>query len=98
MGNLMDYEELYAELQPLEKRMKDMIGTAQKLYKNMVKDTENGDIKDLSKMLTAFEELMDAQASLAASIRTAVDGFVSRAYLRAENLHSRCCRSAGTRA
>lgn len=81
MGNLMDYEELYAELQPLEKRMKDMIGTAQKLYKNMVKDTENGDIKDLSKMLTAFEELMDAQASLAASIRTAVDGFDSRAYL-----------------
>lgn len=77
----MDYEELYAKLQPLEKKMKDMTGTAQKLYKNMVKDTESGDIKDLSKVLNAFDELLEAQAALTASLRAEVEGFNSREYL-----------------
>lgn len=77
----MNYEELYAELQPLEKKLKDMNASAQKYYKTIVKDTESGDIKDLNKMLASFDELMGQQASVIAAIRTAVEGFDSRAYL-----------------
>ncbi len=77
----MNYEELYAQVQPMEKKLKDMAGTTQKLYKNIVKDTESGDMKDLGKLLVAYEELMNAQAALTASIRTMVDGFDGKAYL-----------------
>lgn len=77
----MNYEELYAELQPLEKKLKEMNASAQKYYKTIVKDTESGDIKDLGKTLSALEEMMEQQASVAAAIRAAVEGFDSRAYL-----------------
>jgi len=77
----MNYEELYDELQPLEKKLKDMVMAAQKLYKTLAKDTESGDLRDMGKTLAAFSELLDGQAAVTASIREAVDGFDGRAYL-----------------
>lgn len=77
----MNYEELYAQLQPMEKKMKDMLGTAQKLQKAIAKDTENGDLKDMGKMLAAFSELLESQRVLTDSLKEAVDGFDARAYL-----------------
>lgn len=76
----MNYEELYQNLLPMEKRLKDVTSTAQKLYKTISKDTESGDLKDLNKILAAFEELIKEEAALIQSLQGTVDGFDSRAY------------------
>lgn len=77
----MDYEELYAKLQPLEKKLKEMNASLQKLHKNMVKDTEYGDLRSLSKNLAAYSELVEGQTKAAAEIRELVDSFDGKAYL-----------------
>lgn len=76
----MNYEELYGDLQPLEKQMKDAVAALQKLYKAMVKDTEAGDLKNLSKNLSAFSGLLEEQAGVVKGIRETVEDFDSRAY------------------
>ena len=45
----MNYEELYGQLQPLEKKMKDAVSALQKLSRAIAQDTEKGDLKSLSK-------------------------------------------------
>lgn len=77
----MNYEELYAQLQPAQKKLKDMNAAAQKLYKTAVKDTESGDLRDLKKTLASFSELLENQAALVASMQEMADSFDSRAYL-----------------
>ncbi len=78
----MDYEELYGELQPLEKKMKEMAAAAQKLQKTIVKDTENGDIKDLGKTLSAYSELMEGQKALVSELQGLVERFDGKEYLQ----------------
>lgn len=94
----MNYEELYAELVPLEKKMKDAAGNIQRLCKNIAKDTESGDLKDLGKMLSAYSELVRMQAELASSVRNIVDGFDGKSYLESGDFAQQmleCCREKG---
>lgn len=77
----MNYEELYASLQPFEKKMKDMNQTAQKLYKTILKDTESGDLKDLAKTLSGFSDLLENQKQIVEALQNAVNGFDGREYL-----------------
>lgn len=76
----MNYEELYADLQSGEKKMKDAAANVQKLYKAVVKDTENGDIKSLVKNLEAYDSVIAAQNEAIANLKSALEGFDSRAY------------------
>lgn len=78
----MNYEELYGDLQPLEKKLKEMTGAGQRLYKAVVKDTENGDLKDLNKSLASLSELTEGLSALLKSIQETVDGFDSREYFQ----------------
>ena len=50
----MNYEELYSNLQNLEKDLKDKQASALKQYKNSVKNTETGDIKSSPKIWKRF--------------------------------------------
>ena len=52
----MDYENLYEELQPQEKALKDGLSSLQKLFKSVSKERENGDLKGLSRDLNAMSE------------------------------------------
>ena len=54
----MNYEELYSNLQNLEKDLKDKQASALKQYKNSVKNTETGDIKSLSKNLETLSAIL----------------------------------------
>ncbi len=76
----MNYEDLYGELQLLEKRMKDTNSALQKLYKAIAKGTEAGDLKDLSKNLAAFSGALKEQEDIVGNIQEAVNGFDSREY------------------
>lgn len=76
----MNYEELYADLQNLEKNLKDKQAAAQKQYKNAVKNTEIGDLRSLSKKLELLLGVLDEQRQVAESLKQAVDGFAVKEY------------------
>ncbi len=76
----MNYEELYGELQPLEKKLKDTVSALQKAYKSIMKDTEAGDLKSLSKDLAVFSGVFGEQAAVVGMIREQVDGFDGKEY------------------
>lgn len=78
----MNYEELYSQLVPLEKKMKDTASALQKLAKTVSADTERGDLKDLSKNLAQITQLLAGQEEVTAQIRDLVDGFDGKAYFR----------------
>ena len=90
----MNYEELYGELQSHEKRLKDTVNSLQKLYKAIVRDTESGDLKNLSRNLSAFSDLLGEQTHLTEEIKKSVEGFDSKTYYEngefAEQLLEQC--------
>lgn len=76
----MNYEELYASLQSLEKTLKDRQAAALKQYKNAVKNTEFGDIKSLSKNLEQLLAILAEQQKLAEELKQNVENFDTKAY------------------
>ena len=76
----MNYEELYRNLLPLEKKMKDSITAVQKLHKSMGKDTEAGDLKNLSRNLLAASEALKEQAAIVEQLQNQVESFDSKEY------------------
>ena len=76
----MNYEELYGQLQPLEKKMKDAVSALQKLSRAIAQDTEKGDLKSLSKDLSLFSQILSEQSETAAQAQNIASGFDGRAY------------------
>lgn len=76
----MDYEELYGQLQQPEKKLKDAAASLLKLSKTIIKDTESGDLKTLSKDLTQFSQILSEQSEAAARLQETIAGFDGRAY------------------
>ena len=94
----MNYEELYSELQPLEKRMKDAVSALQRFYKAIAKDTEAGDLKDLNKNLSAFSGLLEEQLGTVRELQEVVDGFDSKEYYESGEFAAQlleACREKG---
>ena len=52
----MNYEDLYQKLQQDEKDVKDQLALLQKLFKAVSRETENGDMKSLTRDLSAMAE------------------------------------------
>ncbi len=61
----MNYEDLYQKLQQDEKDVKDQLALLQKLFKAVSRETENGDMKSLTRDLSAMAE---AAACISASV------------------------------
>ena len=69
----MDYENLYEELQPQEKALKDGLTSLQKLFKAVSKERENGDLKSLSRDLGAMADAAAALSGTLADMRKAAE-------------------------
>ena len=76
----MNYENLYQELQPLEKSIKDSLASLQKLYKAVSKETENGDIKNLIKDLNTMLENTSALSDILKETADTVSSFDTVSY------------------
>jgi len=80
MDPIMNYEDFYQTLLPLEKSVKDSLATLQKLSRAISRETEAGDIRNLSRDLSALSEAAEAVSSATERLRETVSGFDSRAY------------------
>lgn len=76
----MNYEEFYAALQPQEKAVKDRLASLQKLFKTVGKETESGDVKGLSRDLSAMAEAAELLSATLKEMDDTVSGFDTRAY------------------
>lgn len=76
----MDYENLYQALQPDEKTLKESIASLQKLFKAVGRETENGDIKSLSRDLGSMAETVSVLSSSLESMKQLVEEFDTKAY------------------
>ncbi len=76
----MNYEEFYAALLPQEKVMKERLALLQKLFKSVGKETENGDVKSLTRDLGAMAEAAESLSALLLEMDGTVSGFDTRGY------------------
>lgn len=76
----MNYEDLYQTLQPQEKSVKDCLSSLQKLFKAISRETESGDIKSLSRDLSAMQDAAAAVSSALKDVVDTVEGFDTKAY------------------
>ena len=76
----MDYENLYEELQPQEKALKDGLSSLQKLFKSVSKERENGDLKGLSRDLNAMSEAAAAVSAALSQMQETADAFDAKEY------------------
>ena len=77
----MDYEEFYQQYLDLHKFMKDKQALIVKAHKNMAKDIEGGDLKNLDKNLSLVENFSAELAMTIKDMQILVDSFDSRAYM-----------------
>ncbi len=94
----MDYEQLYVQLQKLEKDLKDKLTAAQKMHKNIVKGTDSGDLKSVARDIQALGELTQAQSQTIGELKAAVDGFDAKTYFESGDFETQllqCCERYG---
>ena len=77
----MDYEELYQQMQVLEKEIKEKLTIAQKTFNNLAKNSERGELKNLSKYLTQMNGFISGFESLVAQYAHLAEGFDVKAYM-----------------
>ena len=76
----VNYENLYQTLQPQEKSVKDNLATLQKLFKAVSRETENGDIKSLTRDISSMEEAAHSLSSALADIKNSLNSFDAKNY------------------
>jgi len=77
----MNYEELYSEYLLKEKELRIQINSQQKLYKQLIKEMETGDIKNALKDISALIEIADASKQINGVLRNLVQNFDANAYI-----------------
>lgn len=90
----MNYEELYAEVQPQEKTLKAALASLQKVFKTVERETESGDLKSLMGDLDTMKETVSSVSAALDEIQEMVSGFDTGAYFEngefAEQMLSIC--------
>ena len=76
----MNYEELYQSAGSAEKGLKDSVNTVNRLFKAIVKDTENGNLNDMKKCLEQLSETSASLGQKVAALQETVDSFDAREY------------------
>ncbi len=76
----MNYEELFEQLQPHEKALKDKLASMQKLCKNLTGETERGDVKYLRRDLQVMAEAVQAMADMVTALQATAEAFDCRSY------------------
>jgi len=77
----MDYEELYLRILELEKDLKEKLAAAQKAYKNLSRDSERGELKNLQKNLSSLGANIGDFGSVIAEYASLAEGFDAREYM-----------------
>lgn len=77
---MSNYEELYETLQPLEKALKDSAGTVTRLQKSIQKNTENGNLTEVKKSLSALSEAVDVLRERVDAVDHEVESFDTTEY------------------
>jgi len=77
----MNYEELYSEYLLKEKELRSQINDQQKCYKRLVKEMEDGDIKNALKDISALIEIADASKQINSDILNFVQSFDANSYI-----------------
>lgn len=77
----MDYEELYRQMQTLEKSFRDKLIVAQRSFKNLSKNSEKGDIKSLSKDLAQMRTFIEDYESVIDEYDSLISGFDAKEYM-----------------
>ena len=78
---MADYEDLFKQMLIMEKELKDKIGSVQKLFKNLCKYSENGDLKSWTRDMGAMRAYLKEQETLLEGMQNQVDEFGIRAYV-----------------
>ena len=94
----MNYEELYTNLTALEKNLKESSSTVTKLYKNIVKDTESGNLADLRKCLDQLSEAASLLSQRVEEVSAQAESFDTREYFAGGDFTRQlleCCDSLG---
>ena len=76
----MNYEELYQDLQPDQKTLKDSLASLQKLFKVVGREVESGDLKSLAKDLSSMAEAAKTLTASLDKLQETVGSFDSKAY------------------
>ncbi len=76
----MNYEDLYTELAPLKKAVKDATGKADSASKAALKAIETGNVTDLKKQISILEGLNDTISSATQALKQASEAFDVAAY------------------
>lgn len=76
----MNYEELYSDMQKQEKTIKDRLSGVQKLFKAINRETEGGDIKNLTQDLGSMAETTAALLDAIKDMTATVAGFDTKTY------------------
>ncbi|MCD8077663.1 MAG: hypothetical protein LUE63_04695 [Lachnospiraceae bacterium] len=84
----MNYEDLYQSLLPDEKSLKDTVSSLQKLYKTVSRETENGDIKGLSRDLNTLKQTAEALLAVIQNLEDSVEAFDAKAYFESGDFAS----------
>ncbi len=76
----MNYEELYDDLQPIQKALKDTANQVLRLQKNIAKDVEAGNLKGVLKSIELLSETTEKLSRVTQDTKTVVEGFDGKAY------------------
>lgn len=77
---MLNYEELYNEMQGLDKGLKDSAGAVTRLQKAIQKNIETGNLAEVRKALAALTSAVDQLKQSAEAMEAQVEGFDTRAY------------------
>lgn len=77
----MNYEELYIQLQALEKDFKDKLTLAQKHFKSMAKNSEKGDLKSLYKDLEQMNTFVEDYKTILSEYTEITESFNIKEYM-----------------
>lgn len=76
----MNYEEMYQNLQPDQKILKDSLAALQKFYKAVCKEIESGDVKSLLRDLNTMKDSTEQLSSALEKLQERASGFDAKAY------------------
>ena len=77
----MDYEELYRQMLVYEKDLKDKLAGALKTYKSLIRDSEKGELKNLSRELALLRAHIGDFENIIAGYAGLIEGFDVKEYM-----------------
>ncbi len=77
----MDYEDLYGGLQALEKDLRERLQSLSRAQKSLAKNSESGDLKNLSKDLAQITAVASEYGEIAAEYSRRVESFDTKEYM-----------------